>query len=415
MNIGIQTFGSEGDVRPLIALGQELKQHGHNVQVVISSIDNKDYGLLFSKTGIEIKTVPQYISITQKRIREIARMKNLIKALKATFRETFTPYADEMYAEALRLCNECDIVISHFSVYPMSAAARKTGKPHISICFWPGMIPAEDRPLDGTNKFSLLINGMVSRLMQIMFDLLLRNEMKPIWMKNGMSAPPHVISDMWLSKYLTIVASSPSIWGKTCSKQINVKTCGFFDFQNEKLPEHIPENIRQFIMSGEPPVYITFGSMFQIYPEEITSFISGVVGDSSHRYIIQTDQNFEIPPQRHLLNIHRCEHSLVFPRCRAVIHHGGAGTVQASCVAACPSLVIAFNDEQYSWGKQLHSLGISPMPMRFRKRNSKSIKHRIAELFNSDTMKNNAIDFSRQMRKENGIRQAVREIELIIG
>jgi sterol 3beta-glucosyltransferase len=44
MNIGIQTFGSEGDVRPLIALAQGVRQRGHTVRVVVSSIDNKDYG-----------------------------------------------------------------------------------------------------------------------------------------------------------------------------------------------------------------------------------------------------------------------------------------------------------------------------------------------------------------------------------
>jgi hypothetical protein len=43
MKIGIQTWGSNGDIRPLLALADGLQQAGHAVTLVVSSIDNRSY------------------------------------------------------------------------------------------------------------------------------------------------------------------------------------------------------------------------------------------------------------------------------------------------------------------------------------------------------------------------------------
>ncbi len=43
MKIGIQTWGSNGDIRPMLALADGLKKAGHSVTLVVSSIDNHSY------------------------------------------------------------------------------------------------------------------------------------------------------------------------------------------------------------------------------------------------------------------------------------------------------------------------------------------------------------------------------------
>ena len=42
-------------------------------------------------------------------------------------------------------------------------------------------------------------------------------------------------------------------------------------------------------------------------------------------------------------------HSLLLPECRAVIHHGGAGTCAAVLTAGLPHLVCPFHFDQFSW------------------------------------------------------------------
>ena len=43
-------------------------------------------------------------------------------------------------------------------------------------------------------------------------------------------------------------------------------------------------------------------------------------------------------------------HAAIFPACRAVVHHGGAGTTAASMRAGVPTLVLWIRNEQPLWG-----------------------------------------------------------------
>ena len=42
--IGLQTWGTEGDVRPFFALGHALQKRGHEVRVVYTSVEGRDFG-----------------------------------------------------------------------------------------------------------------------------------------------------------------------------------------------------------------------------------------------------------------------------------------------------------------------------------------------------------------------------------
>ncbi len=55
MRIGLQTWGSEGDIRPFVALADGLKKAGHEVTLVITSVENKDYTSLAHSLGLRIR------------------------------------------------------------------------------------------------------------------------------------------------------------------------------------------------------------------------------------------------------------------------------------------------------------------------------------------------------------------------
>ena len=53
MRIGMQTWGSDGDIRPMLALGGGLVKRGHRVRIAVGSVDGKDYTALSDRLGIE--------------------------------------------------------------------------------------------------------------------------------------------------------------------------------------------------------------------------------------------------------------------------------------------------------------------------------------------------------------------------
>jgi sterol 3beta-glucosyltransferase len=52
------------------------------------------------------------------------------------------------------------------------------------------------------------------------------------------------------------------------------------------------------------------------------------------------------------------DHDRLLPRCRAAVHHGGAGTTRAAARAGLPALVVSVSFDQPWWGRRLERLGV---------------------------------------------------------
>ncbi len=57
MRIGIQTWGTEGDVRPFFSLAGALRDRGHDVKMVYTNVEGRDFGALAERCGIEARSV----------------------------------------------------------------------------------------------------------------------------------------------------------------------------------------------------------------------------------------------------------------------------------------------------------------------------------------------------------------------
>jgi UDP:flavonoid glycosyltransferase YjiC (YdhE family) len=57
MKIGIQTWGTEGDVRPFVALAGGLTAAGHEVTLAVTEVRNKRYTQFGERLGFSIRHV----------------------------------------------------------------------------------------------------------------------------------------------------------------------------------------------------------------------------------------------------------------------------------------------------------------------------------------------------------------------
>jgi len=62
----------------------------------------------------------------------------------------------------------------------------------------------------------------------------------------------------------------------------------------------------------------------------------------------------------HVMRLGRVSHASLFPRCAAVVHHGGAGTVTTAARAGVPQLVVPHVLDQFYWAGCLHRHGVAP-------------------------------------------------------
>jgi sterol 3beta-glucosyltransferase len=182
----------------------------------------------------------------------------------------------------------------------------------------------------------------------------------------------------------------------------------FFDSNFSYQP---PTELQNFLESGEPPVCISFGSMVNRDAEKIDSIVREALKRTSHRGIILSGWGgVKQSSTKDLLYHDSAPHDWLFPRCKMVIHHGGAGTTSAGLRAGIPNIVIPFTADQPFWGKRVHAIGAGPRPILVRKLSADNLCRAIVEE-DDPLVRKRAQAVGQSIGGEDGVGQAVGLIE----
>ncbi|MBI3600192.1 MAG: glycosyltransferase family 1 protein [Nitrospinae bacterium] len=313
---------------------------------------------------------------------------------------------------------ENSLVIGHFLLYPLFAAAEKSGKPFVPVVLCHGVIPSRYiTPADAPNlgKFA---NAFFWKIWSFIFDMNFKQNINNFRKKEGLAPIKRVLRDSWKSKTLNLIAVSPCLcepkpdWGGL------YKVCGFFNIPEESEKWDMPEDLAKFLRAGSEPVYITFGSMLTValdstFLKESAQLMADAVNLAGCRAIIQApwDKVSGIPESPNIYRITRSPHSVMFRHCSAVVHHGGAGTTQSATMSGCPSIIVAHITDQEFWGKELNRIGIAPKVLYRRNVTPQRLAGEIKYVLAHPAMKEGAKKIGDVMRDENEVKQAVKLIE----
>ena len=111
------------------------------------------------------------------------------------------------------------------------------------------------------------------------------------------------------------------------------------------------DEVLSWIADGTPPIYFGFGSTPIASPAETVAVISAACARLGERALICSGANdfSDVPRFDHTMVVSEVSHAAVFPVCRAVAHHGGAGVTAAALRAGVPSLILWFWLDQPMW------------------------------------------------------------------
>jgi UDP:flavonoid glycosyltransferase YjiC (YdhE family) len=117
--------------------------------------------------------------------------------------------------------------------------------------------------------------------------------------------------------------------------------------------------IESWINSGSPPLYFGFGSTFE-NPNQTIKMIINLSQILGERALICTGSlNTEMFSKIDSIRLVKSANfSRVFPLCRAIVHHGGAGTTAASVRSGVPTVILWVGADQPIWATQVKRLGI---------------------------------------------------------
>ena len=417
MKIGLQTWGSYGDIRPFLALAEGLLSVGHDVTLVITSIDDTNYHSSLSRSGVKIQTVFSPVIKDRETLRNIEAKifaeSDPLKQTQTIIEKLFVPAESAMYEAAEQLCNDNDLVIGHFFHYPLNVAAERTGCPYASVALVHSAVPSSRQPPSGMPNLGSLGNRIIWSLVKSMLNKKLKEYSDRLREQHGLKPACDLVSDVWASNQLTLIAVSPQI----CSRQNDwpefYQVCGFLNMQGEAFEGDVLDELQGFLSQGEPPVYMTFGSVMSGGDQsETISILADAAKKVSVRAIIQMPGWCEsgLKSSATLHYVESTPHAEVFPHCKAIVHHGGAGTSQAALLAGKPSIVVTHTSEQEFWGRELARIGVAPKPLSRKTLRADQLAAKIELIVKFKTFNEAATRVGIEMAKEDGVATAVRLI-----
>lgn len=401
MNIGIQAWGSRGDINPWIAIGQGLCDVGHNVTLFYTNYSGTDF-FQYSRVGLSVRSTKEFSSdfetyskVPCKKIYEM----NAEEQTHYILDEIFDLFVDEIEIAAEYLCQNNQLIISYPTLYQTTCLAEKYNIPCITLLYEP-----QFSPRNKVNSFSDSdINWVYLKRV---------NEFRA---KHLLSPVEVVRTEVFCSNLLTLFAYSKVFCKAEFESTQNYQVCGFLEVRNEKEYE-CPIELDLFFANGPAPIFFSMGSLtfFEGNQFDILDIFLEAVKMSGCRAIIQANWSnlqCEKPKDPNLMLIDFIPHELVFDKCLGVVHHGGAGTTHTTLLNGVPSIVIAYAWDQFYWGRELVNLGCCAGNLKRKYLDSLQLAGSIRKLMVDSEYKFKAEEMRRKIKRERSVAKAINLIE----
>ncbi|KAF8094274.1 hypothetical protein N665_0367s0057 [Sinapis alba] len=412
MQIVMLIVGTRGDVQPFVAIAKRLQEYGHRVRLATHA-NFKEFvltaGLEFYPLGGDPKVLAEYMVKNKGFLpsgpSEIPiqrnQMKDIIYSLLPACKE---PDPDS------GISFKADAIIANPPAYGHTHVAEALKIP-IHVFFTMPWTPTSEfpHPLSrvkqpaGYRLSYQIVDSLIWLGIRDMVNDLRKKKLKlrPVTYLSGTQSSgsniPH--GYMW-SPHLV---PKPKDWGP----QIDVVGFCFLDLASNYEP---PAELVEWLEAGDKPIYIGFGSLPVQEPEVMTEIIVEALERTKQRGIINKGWgglgNLK-EPKDFVYLLDNVPHDWLFPRCKAVVHHGGAGTTAAGLKAACPTTIVPFFGDQPFWGERVHDRGVGPPPIPV----DEFSLHKLEDAINfmlDDKVKSSAETLAKAMKDEDGVAGAVK-------
>lgn len=125
-------------------------------------------------------------------------------------------------------------------------------------------------------------------------------------------------------------------------------------------PTDADEDVASWIAQGTPPIFFGFGSVPIGSPADTVRMIAAACARLGERAILGAGGSdfTDVSQFEHVKVVNQVNYATTFPACRAVVHHGGSGTVAACLRAGVPQLVLWTLPDQPFFAAQLKRLKV---------------------------------------------------------
>jgi len=415
MNIGIFTYGTRGDLQPYVALALGLMDKGHKVTLSATE-DFKDFvegfGVSFQPLWGNAETM-----MNSKEGQSILQTENSIKLMKYYFKvlhDNREPLRKSYY-EAI---SKVDFVIANSMTLPIvSAIVEKQNKKMALTYFMPPVVPTTEFPLGDFDFFNFSwYNKLTYKIAQDFFWKFINQDTNEYRKELGLpELKENLVTYLDKQKILDLYCLSQSLIPQPKDWESHHKITGFINIPKQKRENHFLDQttreLSEWLSNGDKPIYIGFGSNGVGNTEKFSKILTEVLEKTNERILFCTgwSQFDHLPKHKNLFVTKYVNHETLLPKCKLGIFHGGAGTLATMLRHNLPIVIVSFYTDQPTWGKivERKKLGIH-IPVK-----SLSVDKLISAIqkVQAKEIENNVSIVGQQIREENGLDNAITEIE----
>ncbi|MCW5115999.1 glycosyltransferase [Burkholderia cenocepacia] len=405
MKLVIATYGTEGDTRPLAALGRALLDAGHDVRLLA------DAATLGSAAALGVPSAPLSGDIRRAiapegaladAVRGRGGFNDTSKALAAIANANTAAWMQEV-ADASAGCDA--LLVSGLASFVGLSVAEYRRIPAIGT----GMIPITPTaefasPFLPPGKLPRWLNRASHRLVNALLWHAFRKSTNAARASVcGLPPRKHVWTD-----HPMLYGVSPALLSSPADWPANVHACG--QWRVDARAWTPPPELSAFLDAGEPPVYIGFGSMAGFDRAALAAALTqALAGRRALFYPGWSGIDASLLPA-HIRVIGDTPHDWLFPRVAMAMHHGGSGTTHSAARAGIPSVVVPFAGDQFFWANRLQRLGVADAPVAGRRVEAAALARAIAFAERGET-KARAAALGTRIAQEEGLQRAVSAIE----
>jgi UDP:flavonoid glycosyltransferase YjiC (YdhE family) len=361
MKFVLANWGSRGEIEPCMAVGRELLHRGHDVCIVVPP-DLVDFAEAAGPAAVGYGPDLQAILDAYREFwtcffRSPWRTRNLIRLFRA-ISEPLTQCRSEIGTTLRSLADGADLLFTGMNFEDVAAnVAEYYDIPLATLHYFPlrttgQLLPFLPAPL--VRSAMTLSEWLSWRGTKKVEDA----QRRQLGLPRATRPWPRRITERGsLEIQAYDAACFPGLaaeWAKFDGQRPFVGTLTL------ELPTDADEEVASWIAAGTPPICFGFGSIPVASPADTLAMIGAACAELGERALVcaaATDFS-NVPHFEHVKVVGTMNYAATFPACRAVVHHGGAGTTAAGLRAGMPTLILWTGPDQLIWGDRVKRLKV---------------------------------------------------------
>lgn len=361
MKLVLSSYGGRGDIEPAVVVGRELLRRGHDVHMAVppnlvgfaeaAGLPAVAYGL-DSKDVLELQW--RYFTLygrTPWRLRELNRLAS------ETARFAERCWAD-MTTTLASVSQDADLLLTGLIFeQPAANVAEAYDIPLVTLHYFPYRVHGQLLPLlpAPLSRLAMAVNEWTAwRGTRAGEDA----QRRDLGLPKATRPVPRRIADrnsLEVQCYDELVFPGLAAdWAAWHGMRPFVGALAMAS------PTESDDEVASWIADGTPPIFFGFGSVPIGSPAATVAMIAAACARLGQRAIIGaggTDYG-GVPQHDHVKVVGQVNYATIFPMCRAVVHHGGSGTLAACLRAGVPQLVLWTLPDQPFFAAQLKRLKV---------------------------------------------------------